>query len=136
MLERKRGHLVGVSSLAQYRGLPSSAVYSASKAFLSHFLEALRVDLGGTGVGVTDVRPGFIRTPMTAPSRLPMPWLMDVDKAVSSIIAAIDERAPIVAFPWQLATLLRAGTLLPPSVYDRVMRRARRRRARTAGAVT
>jgi len=121
MVERKRGHLVGVSSLAQYRGMPYSAAYSASKAFLSHFLEAMRVDLRATPVAITDVRPGFVRTPMTAPSTFPMPFLIDVDRAVDAIVSGIHSRAPIVAFPWQLATIMRAGTLMPTTVYDRVV---------------
>src|SRR5260221_11990720 len=119
MVERKRGHLVGVSSLAQYRGMPYGATYSASKAFLSHFLEGIRVDLRATGVAITDVRPGFVRTPMTAPSPFPMPFMMDVDRAVEAIVAGIRGRAPIVAFPWQLATIMRAGTLMPTVIYDR-----------------
>jgi short-subunit dehydrogenase len=120
MVERKRGHLVGISSLAQYRGMPYGATYSASKAFLSHFLEGIRVDLRGTGVVVTDVRPGFVRTPMTAPSPFPMPFLMDLDRAARAIAEGIHKGAPIVAFPWQLATVMRAGTLMPTGVWDRV----------------
>jgi short-subunit dehydrogenase len=128
MVARKRGHLVGISSLAQYRGLPYSATYSASKAFLSTFLEGLRVDLDATGVAVTDVRPGFIRTPMTAKSKLPMPFLIDVGEAVRAIVEGIDARAPVVTFPWQLATLVRAGALLPVGLYDRAVRQVRKAR--------
>jgi short-subunit dehydrogenase len=128
MVERQRGHLVGMSSLAQYRGLPSGAAYSASKAFLSHFLEALRVDLASTQVVVTDIRPGFIRTPMTQGSTLTMPFLIDLDQAIDEMIAGIRARAPIVAFPWQLASIARAGTLVPVRVYDRAVRRIRRKK--------
>ena len=46
MLERKRGHLVGVSSLVSHRPMPGMAVYSATKAFLAHYLAGLRLDLG------------------------------------------------------------------------------------------
>jgi short-subunit dehydrogenase len=119
MVARKRGHLVGVSSLAQYRGMPNGATYAASKAFLSHFLEGLRIDLRGTGVAVTDLRPGFVRTPMTAPSPYPMPFMMDLGDAVEAIVRGIRASAPIVAFPWQLATLMRAGTLMPTAIYDK-----------------
>jgi short-subunit dehydrogenase len=128
MVERQRGHLVGMSSLAQYRGLPSSAAYSASKAFLSHFLEALRVDLASTQIAVTDIRPGFVRTPMTAGSTMTMPFLIDLDRAIDEIIQGIRTRAPVVAFPWQLASIVRAGTLIPVPVYDRAVRRFRRKR--------
>lgn len=125
MVERRRGHLVGVSSLAGYRGMPRSAAYSASKAFLSTFLESLRVDLRGTGVAVTDVRPGFIRTPMTATNRFPMPFLLDSDPAARTIVAAIERRAPVVAFPWTLAAITGSARLLPNVVWDRISARAR-----------
>jgi short-subunit dehydrogenase len=125
MVQRRRGHLVGISSLAQYGGLPSAAAYSASKAFLSTFLESLRIDLESTNVMVTDVRPGFVRTPMTQDSKLPMRFILDVEPAAQAIVDAIVRKAPVVAFPWQLATLVRAAALLPPTVYDAAVRRLR-----------
>ena len=73
MVARGRGHLVGVSSIAAYRGLPKLAVYSASKAYLSAMLEGMRVDLGPKGICVTDVRPGYVRTAMNeGAGKLPM----------------------------------------------------------------
>ena len=125
MVGRGRGHLVGVSSLAQYRGLPSAAAYSASKAFLSTFLEGLRVDLQGTNVDITDLRPGFVRTPMNERSKLPSPFLIDLDRAVNKMMSGIHEKAAVVAFPWHLAALVRAGVVLPASAYDRAVRRIR-----------
>ncbi|HEX6284329.1 MAG TPA: SDR family NAD(P)-dependent oxidoreductase, partial [Pyrinomonadaceae bacterium] len=66
MVERGSGHLVAISSLAGYRGLAKSAAYCASKAALSSFFESLRIDLRHTGVTVTIIHPGFIKTPLTA----------------------------------------------------------------------
>jgi short-subunit dehydrogenase len=127
MVERDAGHLVGVSSLAQYRGVPSSAAYSASKAFLSTFLEALRVDLLNSNVAVTDVRPGFIDTPMTAGSTFPQPFLIQLPEAVDAIISGIEKKQRVVAFPWPLATLARVGTLLPAPLYEAAVKRLLRR---------
>src|SRR5881628_2369958 len=62
MIERRTGHLVAISSLAAYRGLPKSAAYCASKAATSALFEGLRIDLRGTGVDVTTIHPGFIKT--------------------------------------------------------------------------
>src|SRR5262249_31139498 len=62
MLDRRAGHLVAVSSLAAYRGLPGSAAYSAAKAGLTNMMESLRIDLRGSGVDVTLLAPGFVRT--------------------------------------------------------------------------
>ena len=66
MIKRGEGHLVAISSLASYRGMPKSGAYSASKAAVSTFFESLRVDLRRSGVAVTTIHPGFIRTPLTA----------------------------------------------------------------------
>ncbi len=122
MVQRGSGHLVGISSLAGYRGLPRHAVYSASKAYLSVLLEGLRVELRGTGVAVTDVRPGFVRTPMTAKNTFRMPFLVEPEEAAEHILAGIERRAPVVTFPWQLATVVRATRLLPAGLWDEVAR--------------
>ncbi len=121
MVERRRGHLVGISSLAQYRGLPKNAVYCATKAFLSRFLEGLRIDLQGKGVTVTDVRPGFVRTPLTADNDFDMPFLLEVETAARLIVDGIRRDRPVVAFPWQLATAVRTAQVVPAAIYDRVI---------------
>ena len=121
MVERRRGHVVGISSLAGYRGLPASATYGATKAFLMVFLESLRTDLRGTGVFVTDVRPGFVRTPMTERNRFHMPFLMDVDVAARKIVAGIEKRRPVVMFPWPLAAAVRFSRLIPARLWDRLV---------------
>lgn len=125
MVERKSGHLVGVSSLAQYRGLPKSAAYSASKAFLSTFLEGVRVDLLGTGVTVSDIRPGFVRTPLTAKNAHNMPFLMELDDAAEIMCRGILAKQQIIAFPWQMASAARALPFLPNFVYDRAIGKVR-----------
>ena len=117
MLERRSGRLVAIASLAAYRGLPSSAAYSASKAALSSYFESLRIDLKGSGVDVTIIYPGLIKTPATA-GRAKMPYLMEVDYAARKIIWAIERGKKVYAFPWQLAALVRTGLIMPPSMYD------------------
>jgi short-subunit dehydrogenase len=117
MVAQGSGHLVVNSSLAAYRGLPKSAAYCASKAAISSFFEALRIDLKGTGVDVTIIHPGFVRTQMIN-SIARTPYVMEVDHAVRKIVRAIEKRRKGYAFPWQLATLARACKLLPIPVYD------------------
>jgi short-subunit dehydrogenase len=125
MAQRKRGHVVGISSLAQYRGLPRNAAYSASKAFLSSFLESLRIDLRSVQVSVTDVRPGFVRTPMTATGKHRMPFMVEPAEAADVIVRGIERREAVVAFPWQLATVVRSASVLPPALYDWGVSRAK-----------
>ncbi len=120
MQERRSGHLVAISSLASYRGLPKSGAYSASKAAVSTFFESLRVDLRRSGVDVTVIHPGFIRTPMTANRKKKLPFLLEVDDAACRIIRAVERRARTYAFPWQLASLVRVIKHIPGRLYDRI----------------
>jgi short-subunit dehydrogenase len=118
MVQQGRGQLVAVSSLSAYRGLPKSAAYCASKAALSSFFESLRIDLSGTGVDVTIIHPGFIKTPLTAGRKAKLPFLLELDEAVAKIVWAIEKRKKSYAFPWQLASVVRATMLMPNSMYD------------------
>lgn len=127
MLKRGSGHIVAVSSLAGFRGLPRSAAYSASKAGMTAFFESLRLDVKHQGVDVTIIQPGFIRTPLTSGREANMPFLMDLDAAIPMFIRAIEKKKRFAAFPWQLATVVRAGKFMPAWLYDRVAGRARYR---------
>jgi short-subunit dehydrogenase len=127
MLERGSGHLVAISSLAGFRGLPKSAAYSASKAAMTAFFESVRLDVKKRGIDVTIIQPGFIRTPLTDGRTNNMPFLMELDDAVPHFIKAIEKRKKFAAFPWQLATIVRAGRFMPSWLYDRIAGRARYR---------
>jgi len=120
MLKRGEGQLVAISSLASFRGMPKSGPYSASKAAVSTFFESMRVDLRRSGVAVTTIHPGFIRTPMTANRKKKLPFLLEVDDAACRIIKAIERRARTYAFPWQLASLVRVIRHMPGALYDRL----------------
>jgi short-subunit dehydrogenase len=123
MIERGKGQLVAISSLAAYRGLPKSAAYCASKAAVSAYFESVRIDLRGTGIDVTIIHPGFIKTALTAGREAKMPYLMELDDAIPKIVSAIEKRKKSVAFPWQLATVVRAGMLMPAFMYDWIAER-------------
>lgn len=125
MVERGAGHLVGISSVAQYRGLPSSAVYCASKAFLSTFLESLRVDLHGSGVSVTDARPGFIDTPLSA-SLKSKPFEISADEAAKTIAKAIRRKRGVITFPKPMAALGHLLDVMPAVIYEPSVRRGRK----------
>ena len=123
MVERGQGRLVAISSLAAYRGLAKSAAYCASKAALSAYFESVRIDLRHTGVGVTIIHPGFIKTALTAGRGAKMPYLMELDDAVKKIVSAIEKEKKTYAFPWQLATIVRATMLMPTAMYDWIAER-------------
>lgn len=123
MLAAGKGHLVVMSSLAAYRGLPKSAAYCASKAAVSSFFESLRLDLEPKGIDVSIIHPGFIRTQLTAGRHAQLPYLQELDVAVKKMVAAIEKRRKTYSFPWQLATIVRAGMIMPIWMYDRISRK-------------
>lgn len=127
MLERGSGQIVAISSLAGFRGLPKSAAYSASKAGMTAFFESVRLDVQAKGVDVTIIQPGFIKTPLTSDRKHKMPYLMELDDAIPLFISAIEKKKKFAAFPWQLATIVRAGKFMPAWMYDRIAGRARYR---------
>jgi NAD(P)-dependent dehydrogenase (short-subunit alcohol dehydrogenase family) len=118
MIERRRGHLVALSSLASYRGLPRMAGYCASKAGVNALLDALRVELRPLGIAVTTLCPGWIRTPMTAAVDVPMPGILEVEDAVRYMVEAIRRRRPFLAFPPRSARQTRVLGLLPSRASD------------------
>jgi short-subunit dehydrogenase len=125
MVERGTGHLVGIASIAGFRGLPQFAAYSASKAGLRTFLEGLRLDLHGSHVYVTSICPGFIKTEMTANNKGPMPFLLEADTAVKIILRAIDDKVAERAFPWPLVAALKTTkVLMPDSLFVAMNRRS------------
>ena len=118
MVAHGSGQLVVISSLAAYRGLPKSAAYCASKAAVSAFFESVRLDLKGKGIAVTIIHPGFIKTPLTEGRHADMPFLMELQDAVQLIVGAIERRKKSYAFPWQLASIVRLGMIMPNFLYD------------------
>jgi len=127
MRERRHGTLVGIASVAGFRGLPGSGAYSASKAAAIAYLESLRVELRPSRIAVVTVCPGYIATPMTAGNPYPMPFLMRADAAARSIARAIARRRRFHVLPWPMAILGRAFRALPRPLYDRMFANAPRK---------
>ena len=132
MRASRTGTLVGIASIAGFRGLPGSGAYSASKAAAIAYLESLRVELHGSGVAVVTVCPGFVATPMTARNPYPMPFLMAPERAARLIARAIARRRRFYVLPWPMAWLGRLLRFAPRALYDRVVA-GRKRKPRTAG---
>ncbi|HSI88421.1 MAG TPA: SDR family NAD(P)-dependent oxidoreductase [Pyrinomonadaceae bacterium] len=127
MLERGSGHLVAISSLAGFRGLPRSAAYCASKAGMTAYFESVRLDVQHRGVDVTIIQPGFIKTPLTSGREAQMPYIMELEDSIPHFLKAIEKRKKFAAFPWQLATLVRSARIFPAWLYDSIASRARYR---------
>ncbi|MBN9119833.1 MAG: SDR family NAD(P)-dependent oxidoreductase [Planctomycetes bacterium] len=121
MLARKSGHLVAVSSLAGYRGLPAESAYCASKAAVNVYMDGLRIHLRGTGVRATTICPGFVTTPMTASNKFHMPQLMTAEYAARKMIRAIKAGKKVYNFPWRLHLMVKLSRWLPDGVINWVM---------------
>jgi short-subunit dehydrogenase len=127
MRERGRGALVGIASVAGYRGLPGGGGYSASKAAAIAYLESLRTEFRDTGIRVTTICPGYVATPMTQDNPYRMPFKMDPDKAAQKIAALVTRGATYAIIPWQMALVARVLHVLPNWLYDRLFARAPRK---------
>jgi hypothetical protein len=113
MLAQRSGTLVAVSSVAGTRGLPGRAAYSASKAAVTTFMDALRLDLEGTGVHAMTLAPGFVSTPLTASLPGKLPFVISVPEAVDQMTSAIERHAKTFVFPWQIRILSKVLKLAP-----------------------
>ena len=127
MRAARAGTLCGIASVAGFRGLPGAGAYSSSKAAAISWLEALRVELRGSGVAVVTICPGYNDTPMTQVNRYRMPFLLPADEAARRIARAIEEKRRFTVIPWQMAIVGRIMRLLPGAVYDRLTARAPRK---------
>lgn len=121
MLKQKKGHLVAVSSVAGFVGLPGAAAYSASKAAVTTFCESFRMDLKPYGINVTTICPGFIDTPLTQKNKHAMPFLMSAQKAATLIKRAIDNNRALYIFPLPMKLAITFLNKLPRGVYRKLM---------------
>lgn len=118
MVARGRGQLAVVSSIAGYRGFPGAPAYSASKAAVKAYGEALRLDLRPEGVALSVICPGFIATPMTAVNRFRMPLLMTPERAAAVIARGLARNRPRIAFPWPTAFMSWLAAAMPVALAD------------------
>ena len=119
------GTLVGMASVAGFRGLPGAGAYSASKAALISYLESLRVELHGSGISVVTLCPGYIETPMTAINPYPMPFILPADEAALRIARVIKARKVFAVVPWQMGLVGHVLKRLPHWLYKRILSKAK-----------
>lgn len=116
--EQKNGHIAVISSIAAYRGMPNSGIYSASKAALNIWFESLRLRISGDNLKITVISLSFVSTEMTA--RLPfwMPGLLTPDEAATKIGNAILRKKRTIIIPWQSAIIWSLLNNMPNRLYD------------------
>ncbi|MAZ76902.1 MAG: short-chain dehydrogenase [Micavibrio sp.] len=113
MVERGKGQIVFISSLAGYRGWPTAPAYSASKGAVRFYGEALRGALKQTGVEVNVVCPGFVTSRITDANEFKMPMKMQADKAANIIKVGLEKNKGRIVFPWPVAFVSWLLSILP-----------------------
>ena len=113
MRARKRGQIAIVGSIAGYGGLPNAGAYAPSKAAVISMAVGLRFRADRDNITIQIVNPGYVKTPLTAKNRFPMPFLMECDDACQRICDGLERGGFEIRFPRRLAWLLRALQSLP-----------------------
>lgn len=113
--------LVGVTSIAGWRGMPGNGAYCASKAGLITYLQSLRAELRPTPLTVHTVSPGYLRTALTAGNRFAMPGLLAPDEAARLLLAGVDRGTEHIVLPRRIGWLSRALNMLPETLHDRIL---------------
>ena len=108
MRPARRGHVVGITSVAGAKGMPGFCAYSASKAGLHRYLQAARAELRGTGIAVTELAPGYIDTDINR-GLAARPFVIDVERGAAIMARMIDRRVGmrwVPVWPWTAIVLL------------------------------
>jgi short-subunit dehydrogenase len=134
MVERGRGTLVGVASVAAIRGLPGHGAYCASKAAVVSYCESLRGELRPTGVKVVTLLPGYVDTPLTRSNRYPMPFLMQPHAFARQAARAIAAQTRYRVIPWQMGVVAKLLRWLPNAWFDMLFAGRPRKRRRNESA--
>jgi len=114
-----------------FAALPRAAAYGATKAFLISMADSLRADLAGSGVEVTVVNPGFVKTPLTAQNEFEMPFLIEPEEMARAIADGLEAGKPEISFPVRMALVMKLLGSLPRAVSRRYTARlSKRLRAR------
>jgi short-subunit dehydrogenase len=113
MMERRRGQIAIVSSLAAFIALPDSPSYCASKSAVLSYGLALRALLAKHGISVSVICPGYVTTPMSARENVSKPLEMLPETAAQLIARGLAKNLAVIAFPRRLALLTQLNALLP-----------------------
>lgn len=111
------------SSIAGYHGLPACPSYSASKACLKAYGEALRCSLKDFDIQINTICPGFVKSRITDKNTCPMPFFMSAEKAAAVIAEGIEKNSGLISFPWPMRFAVWGLSILPNCISDYIYSR-------------
>ncbi|AMD49970.1 short-chain dehydrogenase [Bordetella holmesii F627] len=123
MRARRTGQIALISSLAAWRGLPETPSYSASKAAVKVYGEALRDNLAGEGVRINVVMPGYVESQMCFDMPGPKPFLWGAPKAARVIRLGLRANRSRISFPFPLNLGCFLLAVIHPAVSGWILRR-------------
>ena len=112
MLLAKKGHIVIMSSITAWIGLPKAAAYGPTKAALRSFAQSIRYDLNSKGIKVQVCSPGFVKTAATSINDFYMPGLLKADKAAKLIYKYMNSSKFEFTFPLGFSLFMRILSFL------------------------
>jgi NAD(P)-dependent dehydrogenase (short-subunit alcohol dehydrogenase family) len=116
-----RGRIGVVASIAAFVPAPGAPAYCAAKAAADAWAVASAPSWRRDGIVLTSLCPGYVRTPMTASNRFPMPGLMDADRAAALMLRGMLRGRLRLAFPWWMGAAARLVGLLPAPLATRLL---------------
>jgi short-subunit dehydrogenase len=132
MRSRRAGRIAITSSVTGYVGLPLASAYGATKAFLNSMSDALRADLASSGVKVTLIAPGFVRTPLTEQNPFTMPGVIETEEAARIICDGLERGKSEIGVPRKALVFMKALAALPAPLRRWYVARIARNRERDA----
>ena len=121
-IQGSKGQIAIMSSVAGLRGLPSSPAYSASKAAMMAYGDALRGSMRREQIDVSVIAPGYVRTPLTDQNNFFMPFITSVEKAAGKIKNGLSKNRKRIYFPFIMYGLVRTLAAMPHTVTDPLFR--------------
>lgn len=121
MQQRGVGHIAYVSSLGAYYGMPLTPAYSASKAGLKAYAEAMRGLLAARSIAVTLITPGFVKTSLSDKFPGDKPFMISAEQAAQRIKRGLDRKQRVITFPLLLTLGMRVLSILPAKVADTIL---------------
>ncbi|MBP3220767.1 MAG: SDR family oxidoreductase [Neisseriaceae bacterium] len=120
MEEQGKGSIAVITSVAGDRGRPSNYVYGSAKAAVSTFCEGLRARLFKSGVSLTDIRPGFVDTPMTQGLPLPQKLVASPETVAKRIVKGVERRISVLYVPLFWAGIMFIIRSIPNFIFKRL----------------